>query len=159
MMPDYGSSGGVSSSCHVKNCLDMITDQNGVFLTIDSWRGKPRMIILIFFFAHWYLSLFFQTFFLHRYTSHKMFKMTPFWEKTFFLFTFIFQGSSFLHPAAYGIIGIIIRMLILQRTLTLLFILQTLSHLIWQLFPSIENLSMSLWKEKEQLPMCLGGMC
>jgi len=61
------------------------------------------MIILIFFFAHWYLSLFFQTFFLHRYTSHNMFRMTPFWEKTFFLFTFIFQGSSFLHPAAYGI--------------------------------------------------------
>ena len=61
------------------------------------------MIILVFFFLHWYLSLFFQTFFLHRYVSHKMFDMNPFWEKVFFLLTFIFQGSSFLHPAAYGI--------------------------------------------------------
>ncbi|MFL2982786.1 MAG: fatty acid desaturase [Candidatus Neomarinimicrobiota bacterium] len=60
------------------------------------------MVVLIFFFVHWYLSLFFQTFFLHRYTSHRMFKMTPLWEKIFFLLTFIFQGSSFLHPAAYG---------------------------------------------------------
>ena len=61
------------------------------------------MIVIIFFLAHWYLSLFFQTFFLHRYSSHRMFHMTPFWEKTFFLFTFFFQGSSFLHPAAYSV--------------------------------------------------------
>ena len=61
------------------------------------------MEILIFLFCHWYLSLFFQTFFLHRYASHNMFKMSPFWEKTFFFLTFIFQGSSFLHPAAYSV--------------------------------------------------------
>ena len=61
------------------------------------------MLIIVFFIAHWYLSLFFQTFFLHRYSSHNMFKMSRFWEKTFFFLTFIFQGSSFLHPAAYGI--------------------------------------------------------
>jgi len=34
--PDYGSNDGESSSCHVKNYLDMIKDLNGVFLTIDS---------------------------------------------------------------------------------------------------------------------------
>ncbi len=61
------------------------------------------MTILIFFIFHWYLSLFFQTFFLHRYASHKMFKMKPLVEKIFFIFTFIFQGSSFLHPGAYAI--------------------------------------------------------
>ncbi len=61
------------------------------------------MVILIFLFLHWYLSLFFQTFFLHRYASHNMFKMSPFWEKVFFFLTFIFQGSSFLHPAAYSV--------------------------------------------------------
>ena len=60
------------------------------------------MIILLFFLGHWYLSLFFQTFFLHRYTSHGMFKMNYFWEKTFFFLTFLVQGSSFLQPAAYG---------------------------------------------------------
>lgn len=61
------------------------------------------IIILAFFLCHWFLSLFFQTFFLHRYASHKMFKMNNFWEKTFYLMTFIFQGSSFLNPRAYAI--------------------------------------------------------
>lgn len=61
------------------------------------------MIILIFFIAHWYLSLFAQTFFLHRYASHQMFTMSKTWEKVFYILTYIFQGSSFLSPRAYGI--------------------------------------------------------
>ncbi len=61
------------------------------------------MYILIFFIAHWYLSLLMQTFFLHRYAAHKMFTMSPFWEKFFYVTTFIFQGSSFLSPYAYGV--------------------------------------------------------
>ncbi|WP_304232502.1 acyl-CoA desaturase [Jiulongibacter sediminis] len=61
------------------------------------------MIILAFFIAHWYLSLFAQTFFLHRYAAHKMFTMSPFMEKVFYTLTFIFQGSSFLSPYAYGV--------------------------------------------------------
>ena len=61
------------------------------------------MIILIFFVAHWYLSLFAQTFFLHRYASHQMFTMSKAWEKIFYTLTYIFQGSSFLSPRAYGI--------------------------------------------------------
>jgi stearoyl-CoA desaturase (Delta-9 desaturase) len=32
-----------------------------------------------------------------------MFTMHPFWEKFFYLFTFITQGSSFLNPRAYAI--------------------------------------------------------
>ena len=32
-----------------------------------------------------------------------MFKMTRTWEKTFFILTFIFQGSSFLNPRAYAV--------------------------------------------------------
>jgi stearoyl-CoA desaturase (delta-9 desaturase) len=61
------------------------------------------MAILIFFLAHWYLSLFAQTFFLHRYAAHQMFTMNKFWEKVFYILTGIFQGSSFLSPKAYGI--------------------------------------------------------
>ena len=61
------------------------------------------MIILVFFILHWYLSLFTQSFFLHRYVSHGMFKMNLFWERCFFILTFISQGSSFLNPSAYGI--------------------------------------------------------
>jgi stearoyl-CoA desaturase (delta-9 desaturase) len=62
------------------------------------------MIILAFFLGHWYLSLFFQTFFLHRYAAHAMFKMSRFWEKVFFVFSWLFQGSSYLSPYAYGVL-------------------------------------------------------
>jgi len=61
------------------------------------------MPIFIFFVAHWYLSLFAQTFFLHRYAAHQMFTMNKFWEKVFYILTAVFQGSSFLSPKAYGI--------------------------------------------------------
>ena len=61
------------------------------------------MIIIIFFVLHWYLSLFTQTFFHHRYGAHKMFQMNKFWEKTFYVFSYILQGSSYLTPRAYGI--------------------------------------------------------
>lgn len=62
------------------------------------------MYILLFFLLHWFLSLFCQTFFLHRYGAHKMFSMNPFWERFFYVLTFITQGSSFLNPRAYAIL-------------------------------------------------------
>ncbi|WP_295651217.1 acyl-CoA desaturase [uncultured Mucilaginibacter sp.] len=62
------------------------------------------VIIIVFFLCHWFLSLFSQTFFLHRYASHKMFQMNKFWEKVFYSITFLSQGSSFLNPRAYAII-------------------------------------------------------
>lgn len=62
-----------------------------------------HMAILLFFVGHWYLSLLMQTFFLHRYAAHKMFTMSPAWEKAFYWMTYLFQGSSFLSPRAYGI--------------------------------------------------------
>lgn len=61
------------------------------------------MAILLFFIGHWFLSLFFQTFFLHRYASHKMFSTSKFNERLFHLLTFICQGSSYLNPRAYAI--------------------------------------------------------
>lgn len=62
------------------------------------------MIIILFLVLHWYLSLFGQTFFLHRYGAHKMFTMTPFWEKFFYIFAWVTQGSSYLNPRAYAIL-------------------------------------------------------
>src|SRR5688500_1920930 len=59
--------------------------------------------ILIIFCAHWYLSLFFQTFFLHRYAAHKAFTMNKFTEKVFFVLTWIFQGSNYLSAYGYGV--------------------------------------------------------
>jgi stearoyl-CoA desaturase (delta-9 desaturase) len=61
------------------------------------------MIIILFLVFHWYFSLFAQTFFLHRYGAHKMFSMSKGWERFFYLFTWITQGSSFLNPRAYAI--------------------------------------------------------
>jgi stearoyl-CoA desaturase (delta-9 desaturase) len=61
------------------------------------------LIPIIFLIVHWYLSLFSQTFFLHRYAAHKMFLMNKFWERCFSLFTYITQGSSYLSPRAYAI--------------------------------------------------------
>lgn len=59
--------------------------------------------IIIFFLAHWYLSLFFQTFFLHRYASHAAFTMSKTTEKVFFVLTWIFEGSNYLSPYGYGV--------------------------------------------------------
>jgi len=61
------------------------------------------MTILIFFIALWYTSLFCQTFFQHRYAAHGAFNMSKRWEKVFFIFTNIAQGSSYMSPRAYAI--------------------------------------------------------
>ena len=61
------------------------------------------MFIIIFFISLWYLSLFTQTFFQHRYASHGAFKMSKGWERFFFIFTYIMQGSHYMSPKAYGI--------------------------------------------------------
>lgn len=61
------------------------------------------MWLLIIFIAIWYSSLFCQTFFQHRYAAHQAFTMNKFWERTFFIFTYITQGSSYMSPRAYAI--------------------------------------------------------
>ena len=62
------------------------------------------MIIVAFFIAHWQLSVFFQTFYLHRYGAHRQFTMSRRWERFFHLCTYVFQGSSFLSPRGYAIL-------------------------------------------------------
>jgi len=60
--------------------------------------------ILTFFFGHWFLSIFTQTFFLHRYAAHGQFRMSKGWEKFFHALTWVAQGSSYLEPRAYAIL-------------------------------------------------------
>lgn len=60
------------------------------------------MAILIFILTHWYLSLFFQTFFHHRYAGHRHFSMTKCWEKVFYIAAWAVQGFTALSPNAYG---------------------------------------------------------
>jgi stearoyl-CoA desaturase (delta-9 desaturase) len=60
--------------------------------------------ILTFLAAHWVLSVFCQTFYLHRYGAHQMFTMSRGWERFFHLLTFVSQGSSYLNPRGYAIL-------------------------------------------------------
>lgn len=62
------------------------------------------MVIIAFFILHWQASVFFQTFFLHRYGAHRMYTMSKGWERFFYLCTYLAQGPSFLVPRAYGIL-------------------------------------------------------
>jgi len=61
------------------------------------------MEVVYFFIAQWYLSLFFQSFFHHRYSAHRICTMSPFWEKMFFIGSWLTQGSSYISAYAYGI--------------------------------------------------------
>jgi stearoyl-CoA desaturase (Delta-9 desaturase) len=62
------------------------------------------VIILVFFVAHWQASVFFQTFFQHRYGAHRMITMSRGWERFFYVCTYVAQGSSFLSPRGYAIL-------------------------------------------------------
>jgi stearoyl-CoA desaturase (delta-9 desaturase) len=62
------------------------------------------LAILTFFVAHWLGSVFFQTFFLHRYASHRMFTMSKGWERFFHLSAWLVMGPSYLVPRAYAIL-------------------------------------------------------
>ena len=59
--------------------------------------------IVALFVVHWLSSIFCQTFFLHRYASHRMFAMSKGWERFFYLATYAAQGTSFLAPRAYAV--------------------------------------------------------
>lgn len=61
------------------------------------------MLIFVFFIIVWYLSLFSQTFFHHRYASHRAFTMSKFWERFFFIFTYLAQGPHYMSPRSYAI--------------------------------------------------------
>lgn len=61
-------------------------------------------IIIIFFIAHWYLSLFSQSFLQHRYASHGSFTMNKFWEGFFHVFAYVTQGTSYMSARVYGIL-------------------------------------------------------
>lgn len=61
-------------------------------------------VILVFFVTHWLVSVFCQTFFLHRYGAHRQFTLSRGWERAFHLLTYVAQGPSYLNPRAYAIL-------------------------------------------------------
>ena len=58
--------------------------------------------IVVFFVSHWILSIFMQTFFMHRYGAHRQFTMSAAWERFFYVCAVFFMGASFLIPRAYA---------------------------------------------------------
>ena len=72
----------------------------------ETWRtGKsqgPRLhvvAIALFFFVHWQASVFFQSFFQHRYGAHRQFTMSKGWERVFHFLAWFVQGPSYLNPS------------------------------------------------------------
>lgn len=61
------------------------------------------MEVIILFLVLWYGGLFFQTFFLHRYSAHQTFTMSKAMEKITYIGTWLFQGSNYLSAYAYGV--------------------------------------------------------
>jgi len=61
------------------------------------------MEIIVFIIVLWYGGLFFQSFFLHRYSAHQVFTMSKTIERITFILTWIFQGPSYLSAYGYGI--------------------------------------------------------
>ncbi len=61
------------------------------------------MAVALFFLGHWYSSIFSQSFFNHRYAAHQQFSMSKFWERFFYIFSFISMGSSYLSAHVYAI--------------------------------------------------------
>src|SRR5215468_7362541 len=61
-------------------------------------------MIYVLFVGHWLTSVFFQSFFQHRYAAHRMFEMTPRMERFFHLLTYLAQGPSYLSPRGYAIL-------------------------------------------------------
>jgi stearoyl-CoA desaturase (Delta-9 desaturase) len=62
------------------------------------------MIMVLFLFVHWQASVFFQSFFLHRYGAHKQFTMSPRVERAVHFLAWFVMGSSYLSPRAYAIL-------------------------------------------------------
>jgi stearoyl-CoA desaturase (delta-9 desaturase) len=57
----------------------------------------------IFFICHFYLGIFMQTAFYHRYASHQHFTMNKFWERVFFVVSWLVHGVGYLSPTAYAV--------------------------------------------------------
>src|SRR5580692_1882097 len=67
---------------------------------------RPYVFIVAIFLLlvlHWQLSVFFQSFFLHRYGAHRQFTMSKGWERVFHFLAWFVGCSSFLNPRAYAV--------------------------------------------------------
>lgn len=62
------------------------------------------MLIVALVLTHWFLAVFIQSGFHHRYASHRMFTMSKPAERAVHLLAWLVQGPSYLPPRAYAIL-------------------------------------------------------
>lgn len=62
------------------------------------------MAIVLFFIIHWQVSVFFQSFFQHRYGAHRQFALTPAWERFFHVLSYFVLGTSYMSPKSYALL-------------------------------------------------------
>jgi len=74
------------------------------YTTLIVFTAIHNIWIFVFFAVHWYISVFFQSFFHHRYAAHAMFVMKKWWERVFHFFSWVTQGTSYLVPSAYAVL-------------------------------------------------------
>ncbi len=74
-------------------------------MAVEACRASylPRVVIVVWFVAHWQLSVLLQSFFQHRYGAHRQFTMSKRWERFFHGLTWVVQGPSYLHPRTYAV--------------------------------------------------------
>src|SRR5690349_3733874 len=65
---------------------------------------RRSMWVIDLFVTNWFLAVFVQSSFHHRYASHRMFTMSEAMERVFHVGTWLVQGSSYLSPRAYAIL-------------------------------------------------------
>jgi len=69
---------------------------------INPWLAFITFLLWV---VHYFISLHFQTVFLHRYVSHQMFRFkNKFWEVVFHVGTYLSQGASYLYPLRYRLL-------------------------------------------------------
>jgi stearoyl-CoA desaturase (delta-9 desaturase) len=64
---------------------------------------NTTLFILVFGIGSWYLSLFFHSFYSHRYVTHGEFQMSQRLEKICWVLTWLFQGPAYLDIVSYAI--------------------------------------------------------
>ncbi len=69
---------------------------------ILAWLGANPIVPGVVIFG--WISVFHQSFFLHRYSAHKMYTMSPFVERLVHFSTWFWMGSSYLMPRGYAIL-------------------------------------------------------
>lgn len=72
------------------------------FFTPNDELLSKALWFMLFFCAQWYGSLFFQSFYLHRFLTHGQFAMSVFWQNVCQVGSFLCSGSSYMSPIAYA---------------------------------------------------------